>query len=481
MINEPLKNEKWVWEWERRVHPVIIYQIAKVYSQDKAWPQLRLPVLFISKGQEVHLYFSNILFKKSEWLANEIQKNSTFLADYQKKMRQEKKALASYCQELTLAPMKKLSISQIAILLRKYYKHYRQHGVAVIRILNRVGPNIVEGFLKQKYGLSKVIEWSPVLFAATKESVEKVSEKELLQLAQKIKSISNKNEASLLVKRYHEKYQWLPCGYADERPLNEQDIWQKVKIILKNKMIPEKRIEKMESLQKRSRIQRTSLLKKLRLPKSIFNLVEAISEFTFYKDYIRMNYNQLHFYSQLLFEEVARRLKVSLKEVKYLSIPEMINSLRRGSADKKLIAERLKYYICYTSGRNIYISIGQKARFKEREVVRIARKTGHMIKGVGASLGLARGIVRIVKHISQAKNFSKGAILVTPMTTPELVPAAKIAAAIITDEGGITCHAAIVSRELGIPCVIGTRVATKVFKDGDMVEVDANSGVIKKL
>jgi pyruvate,water dikinase len=67
------------------------------------------------------------------------------------------------------------------------------------------------------------------------------------------------------------------------------------------------------------------------------------------------------------------------------------------------------------------------------------------------------------------------------MTRPEYVPLMKKAAGIITDEGGITCHAAIVSRELKIPCVIGTKIATKVLKDGDMVEVDADKGIVKIL
>ena len=75
----------------------------------------------------------------------------------------------------------------------------------------------------------------------------------------------------------------------------------------------------------------------------------------------------------------------------------------------------------------------------------------------------------------------QGDILVTEMTTPDFVPAMKRASAIVTDKGGITCHAAIVSRELNIPCVIGTKIATKVFKDGDVVEVNATSGVVKKV
>ena len=95
--------------------------------------------------------------------------------------------------------------------------------------------------------------------------------------------------------------------------------------------------------------------------------------------------------------------------------------------------------------------------------------------------GVIRAPVKIIFNTEEIKQFRSGAILVTPMTSPEYLSAMKTAAAIITDEGGITSHAAIVSRELGIPCIIGTKIATKVFKDGDMVEVDAEKGIVKKL
>jgi len=72
-------------------------------------------------------------------------------------------------------------------------------------------------------------------------------------------------------------------------------------------------------------------------------------------------------------------------------------------------------------------------------------------------------------------------IIVAVMTRPDYVPAMKKAAAIITDEGGITCHAAIISRELKKPCVIGTKIATQVLNDGDLVEVDADEGVVRVL
>ncbi len=105
-------------------------------------------------------------------------------------------------------------------------------------------------------------------------------------------------------------------------------------------------------------------------------------------------------------------------------------------------------------------------------------KNAKEIKGAVAFKGIAKGRVKILKKKSQIASFKKGEILVSPMTTPIFVPAMKKAGAIITDEGGITCHAAVVAREFRRPCIIGTRIATKVLKDGDMVEVDANEGIV---
>jgi len=105
-----------------------------------------------------------------------------------------------------------------------------------------------------------------------------------------------------------------------------------------------------------------------------------------------------------------------------------------------------------------------------------------VIKGQVGAPGKIKGIAKVVMNLSkESEKFNDGDILVTGMTRPEFVPLMKKAAAIVTDEGGITCHAAIVSRELGIPCVVGTKVASRLLKDGDVIEVDANTGTVRIL
>jgi len=104
-----------------------------------------------------------------------------------------------------------------------------------------------------------------------------------------------------------------------------------------------------------------------------------------------------------------------------------------------------------------------------------------VVKGRAACLGKAQGKVKIVLSKEEVVKVKKGDILMTTMTSPDYIMAMKKASAIVTDEGGITCHAAIISRELGVPCIVGTGNATKIFKEGDLVKVDANKGIIEKI
>lgn len=101
------------------------------------------------------------------------------------------------------------------------------------------------------------------------------------------------------------------------------------------------------------------------------------------------------------------------------------------------------------------------------------------VKGLVARRGKMQGRVRVIHTYADMDAFEEGEIIVSPMTTPDFISIVKKAGAIITDEGGVTCHAAIVAREVAIPCVIGTRFATQVFRTGDMVEVDALLGVAR--
>ncbi len=95
--------------------------------------------------------------------------------------------------------------------------------------------------------------------------------------------------------------------------------------------------------------------------------------------------------------------------------------------------------------------------------------------------GKAVGRAKIVKNVDQIYKVNHGDVIVSPMTSPELMTGIRRCVAIVTDFGGITCHAAIVAREFNIPCIVGTADATSKISDDDLVEVDANGGVVRVL
>ncbi len=101
-----------------------------------------------------------------------------------------------------------------------------------------------------------------------------------------------------------------------------------------------------------------------------------------------------------------------------------------------------------------------------------------LVRGLAASIGRASGTARVLSTPEESTRLRDGDVLVAAMTSPDWVPAIRRAAALVTDGGGMTCHAAIVSRELGVPCVVGTRNATTVLRDGETVTVDAKRGEV---
>jgi pyruvate,water dikinase len=104
---------------------------------------------------------------------------------------------------------------------------------------------------------------------------------------------------------------------------------------------------------------------------------------------------------------------------------------------------------------------------------------GTVVTGLGASPGVAVGPVRVLHDPAEGSRLVDGEVLVAPMTNPDWVPTIRRAAAVVTDGGGMTCHAAIVTRELGVPCVVGARDATSVLHDGDVVTVDGGRGEVR--
>lgn len=171
-----------------------------------------------------------------------------------------------------------------------------------------------------------------------------------------------------------------------------------------------------------------------------------------------------------LLKEIGNLANIILDDLSWYKIQE-IEELIEGSKKPVDVDKRREYIEVVLVDGVITYNENLPRKAKEEKVRQL---TGYI-----ASKGFVTGKVRLVFSSNEIGKVKNGDILVTSMTTPDFVPAMRIAGAIVTDEGGILSHAAIVSREFGVPCIIGTGNATTLLKDGDMVEVDANNGVVR--
>lgn len=179
----------------------------------------------------------------------------------------------------------------------------------------------------------------------------------------------------------------------------------------------------------------------------------------------------------------------TLDELKYLIFTELKEYLLNNTAlpSPDILKERKKLlFVREHPVWKIEYCSGDEAE-KEIELRKLlsAKSDGlekiQKIKGNIAFPGKVTGKVRLIRSKTDMKDFIDGEIIVSPMTMPNYLPIMKRALAFVTNEGGTLCHAAIVARELQKPCIIGTKIATHIFKDGDIIEVDANNGIIKKI
>jgi len=284
------------------------------------------------------------------------------------------------------------------------------------------------------------------------------------------KKLSQAIDAHLL------KYSWIKSSYTGYKKYLFKDLEAEiVKIIKQGIKTDAYRIFEKHKAEKQK------LINKYKFNKEIIAISEIAEIFVKWQDLRKIYTLTFAALQEKILLEISRHSKIDLELLRYCRIIDLKKALNLKLKVSELKKRQQFSLFIHLDGEVKYIFTGDKARrfFKKISVVKI--ENIKVIKGMTASSGYAKGRVKIIMSAAQINLVKKGNILVAPMTRPEHMPGMKKAAAIVTDDGGITCHAAIISRELGIPCVIGTRIATKVLHYGDLVEVDADKGVIKIL
>lgn len=217
------------------------------------------------------------------------------------------------------------------------------------------------------------------------------------------------------------------------------------------------------------------------VPAEIKKVGQLIGELGFLRFWNRYHFMSVRYHLKKILEELIKR--TGNLDLEFATVGEMNNFLAGGAIDLKEITARKNGYASHIKNDQTEIVTGTKAE-ELKELVKEDLTESGEIKGVIANKGKAKGRVRIISfsakdYSEQVTAFQNREILVTGMTRPQIVHLCRKAAAIVTDEGGITSHAAVVSREFNIPCIIATHNATRILKTGDLVEVDADQGIVK--
>jgi phosphohistidine swiveling domain-containing protein len=230
-----------------------------------------------------------------------------------------------------------------------------------------------------------------------------------------------------------------------------------------------------------------TVIDKYELADEALVLGQRVAKIGFYRFKASFFWRWMGYYMVILSERYAKEFNLSYKEMSSMTRQEFLSALEgEMTVEKDELSRRAEAELYLRADGKNYLWWGEEARQKKKEILgAVDYESMTELKGEIGNTGLVRGIAYVF-HWSddvakKVHEMPKGSILVAPQTHPTYMPAIRLAAALVCDEGGVTGHAAIVSRELHKPCVIGLHIGTKVIKTGDEIEVDANTGVVKIL
>ena len=338
-----------------------------------------------------------------------------------------------------------------------------------------------------------------LLTSPTEESYAQKEYRGLLSIAQKVKvnkkvaelflnnedriieeKIAEYPEIDKLLNQHVIDFGWLSYQYAG--PGWKKDYFISILAsILRQGIDIKKVIVEENNKSEKIKSDQAKKIKELSIDQKFQQLFEIAQGIVFSKGFRKDSMFYGYYCQEFISREIARRLYLSIDQVRNIYYWELEDILlnKKKVADK--LTARLNYHICLIGQKKKNVISGQTAKnFMASLEIKQEQIAGDIKELLGdcASPGKVRGIARIVNTQADMELFETGNILISISTSPDLMPAIRKSAGIITDIGGMTCHASIVSRELGKPCVVGTKIATKVIKNGDLLELNATHGKI---
>jgi len=293
-------------------------------------------------------------------------------------------------------------------------------------------------------------------------------------------SFLQRSEVELLktkdLSKYVERYHWLDNSYVGVKVLGAEDFLDRKEKLDANLE------EKLESRLTEVKERKSGVISKFGLSEEITRVAKVIVELVIQQDARKMHMQKLQYYKERLLEALAVKAEVDIELLRNCSLIEIVEGIK-GDGLRGLAEERQQPFDVRGINSAVEIIHGEKvAHYWRHYSSEKLDDEFNTLSGVVASRGFAirsTGKVRVVLDPHKAKDFEDGEILVATMTSPDFVHLMRKAGGVVTDAGGLTSHAAILSRELNLPCIVGTKTATKLLKDGDVVELDTHAGIVR--
>lgn len=484
----------------------------------QVWPKIGL-------GDKIKVYFSyfkkdfcQMWYKKqefdaeAEFLAKKMIKNPSWSLKKLDQIEKWSKKFIAESKNFAKLPFSKMRSNEMIRAYKKVLKwHELAHSRAAAitwhadhnqeRVTKAIKNMILKQIKKRRLNLELVTIFS-ILSTPLEKSFVAKEEKEFLNIAEKIftrpkvrKIFKTTKLGSLerkikkqdpkifkLLFSHFQKWAWLPYGYKGPA-YTFLDFLERWQTLVCENASPKGLLAEISDKEKNLARKQKEYLAKLKFNSHQLKLIKLAQRLAFVEDLGKEALSHGMYCYEPFFREVAKCLGLTLEQVWAMNAWEIEKFLRKGTTPKKELLARTKEAIAFSDRKKYIVWTGKKARdfFNKIPKEKIIPKKIKEFLGISACPGKAKGVVKIIEAPKDMIKMKQGDILVSKATSPSLVPAMKKAAAIITNSGGLTCHAAVVSRELNIPCIVGTKIANRVLKDGDIIEVDATKGIVKKI
>jgi phosphoenolpyruvate synthase/pyruvate phosphate dikinase len=403
------------------------------------------------------------------------KKDESIFLEMARKCEMMSKNIIAFTEKVEKSDLEHLEFDQLIVYFKEYFQLMGEYIPYLIMPLavEKIYQEKIDEALKQNVSPEKVEEYLGTLIFPEKPNRDYYESLSFLDL------VTMKDDPSLKekIKEHLNKFAKTGQRFGFGKFWTEEEIIKRIEEYSGKDPVKEK--EKVIQRKKENKVLTEKILIEINASPELREEVKIIKEYAFLRTHRTETISLSYANMNKLFAEIGKRNDLTFADISHCTYWEIVN--KNFPAPEVLQARKEK--VGFIRNGDEFLVLTKNELDEARKHYGLEEEIGDsgQVTGKMANKGKVQGTVKVVMDNSQLDKVEKGDILITAMTTPDFVSAMEKAAAFVTDEGGILCHAAIISREMNKPCVIATKIATKIFKDGDLVEVDANKGVVKKI